>query len=116
MEQIQDGSFGNFSSKLKKFENSLKLPGVVFSISLIILENAKYDDTKSMYEYNAGWFRPYATFEKVGLKNGPRVENTAYGSFFGFTGFFQTYLTNGGRNGVGLQAGLRWAIGKDNSK
>ena len=47
------------------------------------LENAKYDDTKSMYEYNAGWFRPYATFEKVGLKNGPRVENTAYGSFFG---------------------------------
>ena len=33
-----------------------------------------------------------------------------------FTGFFQTYLTNGGRNGVGLQAGFRWAIGKDNSK
>ncbi len=47
------------------------------------LENPKYDDTKSLYEYNAGWFRPYATFEKVGLKNGPRVENTAYGSFFG---------------------------------
>ena len=30
-----------------------------------------------------GWFRPYTTFEKVGLKNGPRVENIAYGSFFG---------------------------------
>ena len=29
-----------------------------------------------------------------------------------FTGFFQTYITNGGRNGVGLQAGFRWAIGK----
>lgn len=32
-----------------------------------------------------------------------------------FTGFFQTYITNGGRNGVGLQAGFRWAIGKDYS-
>jgi outer membrane autotransporter protein len=31
----------------------------------------------------AGWFRPYATFEKVGLRNGPKVENTMYGSYFG---------------------------------
>ena len=29
-----------------------------------------------------------------------------------FTGFFQTFITNGGRNGVGLQLGFRWAIGK----
>ena len=29
------------------------------------------------------------------------------------TGFFQCYFTNGGRNGVGLQAGFKWAIGKD---
>ena len=29
------------------------------------------------------------------------------------TGFFQTYLTNGGRNGVGLQCGFRLSIGKD---
>lgn len=31
-----------------------------------------------------------------------------------FTGFFQTYLTHGGRNGVGLQLGGKWLIGKDN--
>ncbi len=30
-----------------------------------------------------------------------------------FSGFVQTYIMNGGRNGVGLQFGLRWAIGKD---
>ena len=28
------------------------------------------------------------------------------------TGFFQCYFTNGGRNGVGLQTGFRWSIGK----
>ena len=32
-------SFEIFPSKLKKFENSLKLPGVLFSISLIIYKN-----------------------------------------------------------------------------
>ena len=29
------------------------------------------------------WFRPYATFEKVGLSNGPKVESISYGSYFG---------------------------------
>ena len=32
------------------------------------------------------------------------------------TGFFQTYITNGGRNGVGLQAGFRWTLGKSEQK
>lgn len=32
-------SFEILPSKLKKFENSLKLPGVLFSISLIIYNN-----------------------------------------------------------------------------
>lgn len=35
-------------------------------------------------EQNKGsWFRPYTTFENVGLKNGPKVGNIAYGSLFG---------------------------------
>ena len=32
------------------------------------------------------------------------------------TAFFQTYITNGGRNGVGLQLGLRWSIGKETNR
>ena len=32
---------------------------------------------------SAGWFRPYASFEKVNLKYGPNAENTMYGSYFG---------------------------------
>lgn len=35
-------------------------------------------------EQDAGlWFKPYTTFENVGLKNGPTVGNIAYGSLFG---------------------------------
>ena len=30
-----------------------------------------------------------------------------------FTGFFQTMIRNGGRNGIVLQGGFRWAIGKN---
>ncbi len=33
-----------------------------------------------------------------------------------FTAFFQTMLRNGGRTGVALTAGFRWAIGKDKPK
>lgn len=32
---------------------------------------------------SALWFRPYASFEKVKLDNGPKVGNTMYGSYFG---------------------------------
>ena len=35
-------SFEVFPSKLKKFENSLKLPGVLFSISLIIYTDSAH--------------------------------------------------------------------------
>ena len=42
-----------------------------------------YDKTLMRQERAEGWFRPYATFEKVGLKNGPKVENQAYGTFVG---------------------------------
>ena len=47
------------------------------------------------------------------VKYGVGVRRTWGGRF---TGFFQTFLTNGGRNGVGLQAGFRWAVGKDHSE
>ena len=42
-----------------------------------------YSPTYLPEKDKAAWFRPYATFEKVGLKNGPKVENISYGSYFG---------------------------------
>ena len=64
-------------------------------------------------EFNnkAGWFRPYVTFEKMNLKNGPSVNATTYGSLAGFDSDFQklkhgwTGLTTGyiGYNGSQLR-------------
>lgn len=45
--------------------------------------NLVFDPTGSIYDDRAGWVRPYATFENVPLKGGPRVSNVAYGSYFG---------------------------------
>ena len=42
-----------------------------------------FDPTMTHDEHAAGWFRPYTSFEKIGLKNGPKVENNMYGSYFG---------------------------------
>jgi len=42
-----------------------------------------YDQTLMRQERAEGWFRPFATFEKVGLRNGPKVENVAYGTYMG---------------------------------
>ncbi|MBQ3641476.1 hypothetical protein II906_06100, partial [bacterium] len=50
--------------------------------------------------------RPYAKYG-VGLQKkwGDR-----------FTGFAQAFVTSGGRNGVGLQAGLKVALGNETDK
>ena len=45
--------------------------------------NLIFDPTINQYENAAGWFRPYATFEKVGLNGGPSVDNISYGTFMG---------------------------------
>lgn len=57
-----------------------------------------YDQTLLRQERAEGWFRPYATFEKVGLRNGPKVENTAYGSYMG--GESQMYDLGHGWDGM----------------
>ncbi len=54
-----------------------------FRNKMASLEGGVYDNTVTPIERPSGWLRPYATFEKVGLHRGPKVENTAWGSFFG---------------------------------
>ena len=42
-----------------------------------------FDPNQGVYQKPGIWLKPYANFEKVGLKNGPKVSNIAYGSYFG---------------------------------
>ena len=64
----------------KKQRQALKFRNKVASIEG---GNFVFDNSKTPTDSAAGWFRPYASFEKVGLHNGPKVENNMYGSFFG---------------------------------
>ena len=57
-----------------------------------------YDATLMRQERAEGWFRPFATFEKVGLRNGPKVENIAYGTYMG--GESQMYDLGHGWDGI----------------
>ncbi len=69
--------------------------------------NNVFDPTSTQYEDEALWFRPYSTFENVGLRGGVDVSNVAYGSFFGAEtkmqelpyGFDVMYGVYGGYNG-----------------
>ena len=63
-----------------------------------------YDDSKTIYDDNTGWLRTHTTFENVPLKNGPKVSNVAYGTYFG--GESQLYDLGKGWDGIwGLYAG-----------
>ena len=42
-----------------------------------------YSNTYTPERDLAGWARPYASFEKVDLRNGPNVHNTMYGMYMG---------------------------------
>ena len=46
------------------------------------------------YENKGAWVRPYASFENIGLKNGPRVDAISYGTLVGFDTDFKE-LRNG---------------------
>ena len=63
----------------KAERQALKLRNKYASID----QNKVYDPTHTVYDNTSGWMRPYATFESVRLRRGPKVSNVAYGSYFG---------------------------------
>ena len=78
-----DQAFANMDMYMlmtKKQRQALKFRNKISSVEG---GNIAFDPTMRAEDHAGGWFRPYATFEKVHLHNAPKVENTAYGSFFG---------------------------------
>ena len=84
----------------KKQREAMKLRNKYASLD----NNLAYDKGNSPYSDKSVWFRPYATFENVPLKGGPKVSNVAYGTFFG--GESELYDLGHGWDGMyGIYAG-----------
>jgi len=85
----------------KKQREALKYKNKYASV---INDNLIYDKGLRKIENPAGWVRPFATFENVPLRNGPKVSNVSYGSFFG--GESEMYDLGNGWDGIwGAYAG-----------
>lgn len=66
--------------------------------------NLVFDKSQNQYDNTALWARPYATFENVRLKNGPKVSNVSWGTYLG--GDSEMYeLSNGWESMWSLYAG-----------
>ena len=63
-----------------------------------------YDSDKTIYDNSTGWVRTHTTFENVPLRNGPKVNNIAYGTYFGSESEFYD-LGKGWEGTWGLYAG-----------
>ena len=75
------------------FKNASDFMNLPYRERIVIRDKNKYaisqfEKQYSPYfnreEYGNSWVKTYATFENVGLKNGPRVSNIAYGTLVGF--------------------------------
>ena len=79
-----DMAFGNMDMLMSMptaQRNALK-----YKNQYAIADNSKlmtYSPNQIPEEYKGFWFKPYATYENVSLKGGPKVENTIYSSYFG---------------------------------
>ena len=82
------------------FKNLLQ-PYMAFSVAWNVMDESKfYANDVYLPELSV---KPYVRY-------GAGIQKRIGDSFLGF---IQAYITNGGRNGIGLQIGLRWSIGRE---
>ena len=76
MLDVYDQAFNNFDMRMlipRSKRHARKFKNMLASGSGMVYEE----------KHPQAWFRPYASFENVPLKNGPRVSSVQYGSLFG---------------------------------
>ncbi len=94
----ESAAAGTYTTQVQTFDTSfmnmemfMNLPSVERSA---IINSNKYafnaNAAPEAYQYMINhastkglWFRPYTTFEKIPLRNGPKVENVSYGALVG---------------------------------
>lgn len=68
---------GGYLTQLQSYDEAFR------NMDMYMLATPSQNYDGASLERKRGWFRPHATNEKVKLKNGPKVENKAYGSYVG---------------------------------
>ncbi len=88
--QLAGGYTAMLQSYKYAFEHADTFSGLPYSSRTAKLNANKYSDTKTILpayynEFNQKgiWFKPYNSFESIGLKNGPKVDTILYGSYAG---------------------------------
>lgn len=56
------------------------------SVNKYAMASGPFSPLYTKESLNGFWFKPYATFENIPLKNGPKVSNISYGSLIGYDG------------------------------
>lgn len=79
------------NSSYEDFNPSVLVAPVATQVGSYLTQINSYEtvfnnmDLNKMSDKQKGvWVKPYGTDEKVKLKNGPKVDNTQYGSYFGY--------------------------------
>lgn len=70
----------------------------------VVSDRAVFEPSKLIENSAGGWFRPYGSFEKVQLKDGPEVGNNMYGAYFGAESMVKK-LGHGFDGSLGVYAG-----------
>ena len=88
-----DEAFRNLDMKMLMTQEERKAMKMANSYASEVRPQV-FSETYLPEKDSAGWFRPYASFEKVNLQYGPNAENNMYGSYFG--GDSKMYETKNG--------------------
>ena len=68
---------GGYLTQLQSYDEAFRNMDMYMLTTPFPLQSSAY------FERKRGWIKPYSTNEKVKLKDGPKVENKAYGSYLG---------------------------------
>jgi len=76
-------AFHNMDMTMLMTRNQRQAMKFANKYATIQANNLTFGPNQIPEEQRGLWYRPFASFEKVGLDNGPKVENVLYGSLFG---------------------------------
>ncbi len=95
---------GGYLTQLNTYDRVFENRDMVKPMKGAGAEYVSFGSEEAPGKDKALWVKPYASFENVGLRSGPNVDNTTYGALFGFD-FPSIVFQNGWEAVYSLYAG-----------